>query len=160
MMDIRELTAGDAAEWARMREALWPSATAAEHHTELALWLERDDRVVLVAVREPTRLAGFAEVGTRSVADGCDTSPVAYLEGWYVDADVRRQGVGAALIRAGEAWARRRGFLQFASDVEATNEASQLAHAALGFEEVSRVVTYRKTLDPSVRAELLARPLK
>lgn len=27
-------------------------------------------------------------------ADGCESSPVAFLEGWYVDADTRGKGVG------------------------------------------------------------------
>jgi aminoglycoside 6'-N-acetyltransferase I len=145
-MHIRELSPSDAAEWARMREALWPDATAAQHRAELPEWYGRPDRIVFVAVRQEGGLAGFAEVGLRSVADGCDTSPVGYLEGWYVDADVRRQRVGAALVKAAEGWARRLGCVEFASDVELHNVGSQRAHDALGFEEVSRVVTYRKTL--------------
>ena len=92
------------------------------------------------------RLAGFVEVGTRSVAESCETSPVAFLEGWYVDADVRRQGVGAALVRAAEEWARAKGFREFASDAQITNTTSHLAHAALGFTEVERLVAYRKVL--------------
>jgi aminoglycoside 6'-N-acetyltransferase I len=145
-MHIRELAPTDADEWARMREALWPDATAAEHRAELPDWCGRSDRVVFVAVREEGGLAAFAEAGLRSVADGCDTSPVGYLEGWYVDGDVRRRGIGAALVRAAEEWARGLGCVEFASDVELHNDGSQRAHDALGFEEVSRVVTYRKTL--------------
>jgi hypothetical protein len=41
---------------------------------------------------------------------------VAYLEGWYVDRDVRRHGIGAALVHAAEAWARERGYRELASD--------------------------------------------
>jgi len=145
-MHIRELSASDADEWARMRAALWPYATAAEHRSELPEWCGRPDRIVFVAVREEGGLSGFAEVGLRSVADGCDSSPVGYLEGWYVDDDVRRQGTGAALVKAAEAWARGLGCTEFASDVELHNDGSQRAHDALGFEEVSRVVTYRKRL--------------
>jgi len=95
-----------------------------------------------------TRLGGFAEVGARSVADGCDTSPVAYLEGWFVEEDLRLQGVGAALVRAAETWARAQGFREFASDVELENVESQRAHVAVGFREVERSVLYVKTLSP------------
>ena len=110
-------------------------------------WLARTDTVVLVApLNEGAGLAGFAEVGARSVADGCETSPVAYLEGWFVDADMRRQGVGAALIHAAEAWAREKGFREFASDAELENIQSQQAHVALGFREVERAVLYLRTL--------------
>jgi aminoglycoside 6'-N-acetyltransferase I len=109
-------------------------------------WAARPDAIVLVAVRVGGGLAGFAEVGSRPFADGCDTSPVAYLEGWYVDADVRRQGVGAALVRAAEEWARRQGYRELASDALLENLASQRAHEALGFGEVERAVRYRKAL--------------
>jgi aminoglycoside 6'-N-acetyltransferase I len=137
----------DDAEWLRMRRALWPHDTGEAHQIEMAPWLARDDAVVLVAERpEGPGLAGFAEVGARLYADGCDTSPVAYLEGWYVDRDMRRQGIGAALVRAAEAWSRERGYREFASDALLQNIESQRAHESLGFIEVERAVRYRKRL--------------
>jgi aminoglycoside 6'-N-acetyltransferase I len=129
-----------------MRCALWPDDKAA-HETDMATWLARPDTGVLVAERpDGAGLAGFAEVGARPFADGCDTRPVAYLEGWYVDPDVRRQGIGAALIRAAEVWARERGYREFASDALLENTGSQRAHEALGFIEVERAVRYRKVI--------------
>ncbi|HEX3627371.1 MAG TPA: GNAT family N-acetyltransferase, partial [Verrucomicrobiae bacterium] len=89
---------------------------------------------------------GFAEVGSRSLADGCSTSPVAYLEGWFVDRDLRRQGIGRSLVVAAEQWARERGFREFASDAELENLESQNAHVAIGFREVDRLVLYLKAL--------------
>jgi aminoglycoside 6'-N-acetyltransferase I len=127
----------DHAEWQRMRTALWPDQTAAD----MAEWLARPDAAVFVVERTPAGLCGFAEVGERSHADGCLTNPTAYLEGWYVDPDLRRQGVGAALIRAVEGWARARGYRELGSDALATNLVSQQAHERLGFTEVDRVVT-------------------
>jgi aminoglycoside 6'-N-acetyltransferase I len=91
-------------------------------------------------------LCGFIEVGARSIADGCGTSPVAYIEGWFVDLDRRKQGVGRALVRAAEDWARMRGFQEIASDAEITNVGSQRAHVALGYSEVGRSVLYLKSL--------------
>jgi aminoglycoside 6'-N-acetyltransferase I len=125
-----------------MRTALWPDQIAAD----MAEWLARPDTVVIVADASDGQLRGFAEVGERSVADSCDTSPVAYLEGWWVDAAVRRQGVGASLIAAAEAWAMARGFSEFASDTTLDNVGSQEAHVRLGFVEVERAVLYRKVL--------------
>jgi aminoglycoside 6'-N-acetyltransferase I len=148
-IEIRVALAGgdDDDEWVRMRRALWPEGGDGEHRAEVRLWRARSDAVALVAVR-PGRvgLCGLAEVGERSVADGCETGAVAYLEGWYVDPDVRRAGVGRALVRAAEAWARERGYRELASDVELHNLVSQRAHDALGFTETSRVVLYRKSL--------------
>jgi aminoglycoside 6'-N-acetyltransferase I len=146
-MVIREHTHADQPEWLRMRHALWPEETSDLAAEDAAAWRARPDATVFVAVRDDgSGLAGFAEIGARDYADGCDTSPVAYLEGWYVDPDVRRTGVGAALIRAAEAWAAARGYAEVASDALLDNVDSQRAHAALGFAEVERSVKYRKAL--------------
>jgi aminoglycoside 6'-N-acetyltransferase I len=146
-MIVRPYVPVDDAEWLRMRLALWPEVSKEMQRSEMIAWLARSDTVVLVAPRNTNAgLAGFAEVGTRSVADACETSPVAYLEGWYVDPDMRRQGIGAALVRAAETWARERGMREFASDAELKNIGSQRAHVALGFREVERSVLYLKTL--------------
>src|SRR5690606_18801846 len=146
-MIIRPRIATDDPEWLRMRRELWPDGTAADHLQDMANWMARADTVVLVAVRRGgIHLGGFAEVGTRPYADGCKSSPVAYLEGWYVDADLRRQGVGVELILAAEAWARSKGLTEFASDALLENTTSHRAHEAVGFLEVERAVRYRKAL--------------
>lgn len=81
-MEVREYEAEDLAEWLRMRRALWPDIAYADETADAAAWLATPGTVVLVAVRPGgPRLAGFAELGTREYADGCETSPVAYLEG-------------------------------------------------------------------------------
>jgi aminoglycoside 6'-N-acetyltransferase I len=139
---IRPYTSGDYAEWRRMRTALWPSQT----ETDMAVWLARSDTAVIIAERAPGALCGFVEVGERTNADGCESSPVAYVEGWYVDPDVRRQHIGARLIEAAESFARSRGYRELASDTEWHNVVSQQAHRRLGFEELDRVVLYRKVL--------------
>jgi aminoglycoside 6'-N-acetyltransferase I len=146
---IRLYRAADHAEWLRMRRALFRDME--DEIADAAEWLARPDAVVIVAERTDdagagTGLAGFAEVGERPYADGCHTSPVAYLEGWYVDADVRRHGVGAALVRFAEAWARERGRRELASDALLDNDVSHRAHEALGFAEVERAIRYRKPL--------------
>ena len=147
-MHVREYQLADHAEWLRMRRALWPEIAADAEAADAADWLARADAVVLVVERpDGGWLAGFAELATRPYVDGCDTSPVAYLEGWYVDPDVRRAGIGAALVRAGEGWARQHGYRELASDALLENAVSQRAHRALGFTEVERVVRYRKSLE-------------
>jgi aminoglycoside 6'-N-acetyltransferase I len=125
-----------------MRTALWPDQT----DNDMNDWLGRSDAVTFVAVRADGGLCGFIEAGTRSYAEGCRSSPVPYVEGWYVDADVRRSGVGTALFRAVETWAREQGYAELASDADVANPISQQAHARLGFEEVDRAVHYRKSL--------------
>jgi len=144
---IRFYESGDYDEWLRMRRTLWPELVGEDEARDAREWSARSDAVVIVAQGEGCNgLVGFAELGVRSYADGCDSSPVAFLEGWYVDEAVRRQGIGSALVRAGQEWARLHGLRELASDALLDNEASHKAHAALGFVEVERTVKFRKAL--------------
>lgn len=106
----------------------------------------RRDAEVFVAERSDGTIAGFVEVGARPYADGCDTSPVGYIEAWYVDPDVRRSGYGLALLAAAEEWARGRGYLEMASDARLDNAVSHSAHQRAGYAEVDRIVQFRKPL--------------
>ena len=145
---VRPYAPSDFEEWLRMRIALWPELADQQDRGahEAEEWLAREDAVVMVAEREGGDLAGFAEVGERDYADGCDTSPVAYLEGWYVDADVRRRGIGTALVDAAVEWARRQGYRELASDALLEETVSQRAHEAVGFIEIERAVRYRRQI--------------
>ena len=149
-MNIRAVSQSDRAEWARMRSQLYSSPDV----REIDDWYEAANNggttlvgvAVLVADRGDGSLAGFVEIGSRPYAEGCETSPVAYLEGWYVDPGERRTGLGASLIRAAEEWALANGYREIASDTELDNEISLAAHLALGYEEVERQICFKKCL--------------
>lgn len=144
---IRPFVETDGAEWRRLRHALWPETTDLDHMADLREYQgDPMTHIILVAERPDGTLAGFAEVRLRSHVDACATSPVAFLEGWYVDPGDRRQGVGRALLSAAESWAGQRHCREFGSDTEAANAASRAAHRALGFEESEPMVYFRKTL--------------
>jgi aminoglycoside 6'-N-acetyltransferase I len=103
--------------------------------------------VTFVMERTEEGLCGFIEVGLRNYAEGCTPSPVAYIEGWYVDADSRRRTLGSCLVQAAEAWAKQQGLQEIASDTQMENAISITAHTALGYQEVDRIVCFRKRLD-------------
>jgi aminoglycoside 6'-N-acetyltransferase I len=71
---------------------------------------------------------------------------VGFIEGWFVDEDLRRGGVGGELVRAAESWARAQGCSEMASDCHLENEVSRLAHLALGYAEHGRVIQFCKRL--------------
>ena len=144
---IRPVDPGDEAEWLRMRVSLWPDSPD-DHGPEIDQFLNgaASTSTVVVAERDNGSLGGLLEAGTRPYAEGCCTSPVGYIEGWWVDPDLRRSGVGALLIAAAEAWARSLGLAEMASDAELTNERSHAAHRALGYQEVGRNISFRKQL--------------
>jgi aminoglycoside 6'-N-acetyltransferase I len=145
-MDVRRLNPDDHPEWQRMRETLWPEFSAAQHQQEMAAIRADATTATFVVDRGDRRLGGFLELGRRSVAEGCSTSPVAYIEGWYVDPDLRGRGIGRALVEAAERYARDGGYREIASDCELPNEVSRSAHLALGYAEVLRLIHFRKDL--------------
>jgi aminoglycoside 6'-N-acetyltransferase I len=148
--------AGRAHDWADLRAALWPGSNAAGHATEVRQVLGRGDTAVAflavdagVGDDADGPALGFAEATLRSdYVNGCETSPVGFLEGWYVVPAARGQGIGRALVAAIEDWARQRGCTEMASDTLLDNTQSQRAHEACGFEEAERVVYFHKRLRP------------
>jgi aminoglycoside 6'-N-acetyltransferase I len=150
-MSIRPVTPADREEWLRMLCALYPPYPPEEHAPDVDGFLagvpagQPTTAAVFVSERADGGLNGFLELSVRDYAEGCD-GPTPYVESWYVDADVRRKGVGRALLAAAEAWARERGYRELASDTELVNRTSERAHLAFGFREVERTIHFRKAL--------------
>jgi aminoglycoside 6'-N-acetyltransferase I len=105
---------------------------------------------VFVAVASGRHLHGFVEVSMRLTAEGCNTSPIGYLEGWYVEPEQRGKGIGRALVRKAEAWAAANGCKEMASDAEFANKLGRAAHEKLGYEEVEVLAHYRKSLESRI----------
>ena len=133
-----------------MRSALWPDADAEELRSEVAAFFVGEAKAhlphcVFVAEQDGA-LIGMLELSLRPYVDGCDSSPVPFIEGWFVAPEARRTGIGGALVRAAEAWAIAQGYSEMASDALLDNDVSHWAHASLGFEEVERAIRFRKAL--------------
>lgn len=145
-MTIREIFEGDQTSWCRLRQGLWPGSPS-DHEVETRSYFERSRGSLVVLVAElGGQVVGFLELDYRKYAPGCRSSPVPFIEGWYVEPDVRRQGIGRALIEAAEARARAEGYDEIASDAEIENVDAINAHMALGFREEERTVCFRRSL--------------
>ena len=145
-MHIQTCSDNDLPQWVALRSALWPDEDAAQMAQEAPGLLTQPDMLVVVA-RDGERVIGFAEAAIRrDYVNGCETSPVAFVEGIYVAPAQRRRGVARALIAAVEDWARQQGLSELASDALLDNAQSHAMHEALGFGETERVVYFRKPL--------------
>jgi aminoglycoside 6'-N-acetyltransferase I len=148
-MQIRVGSTDDVEAWARLRCELWPDCSLEEHREDLtSTFLVGDEReAAFMAVSDSGQIMGFAEAALRDdYVNGCDGSPVVFLEGIYVRVEDRRKGVARLLCDAVEAWGASLGCSEFASDAPIENATSHMLHAALGFEETERVVFFRKVL--------------
>ena len=146
-MKIRPVETRDWEAWLSLRGELWPDGTPEAHQAEMHQLLENSDFwTTLVSATAENQLVGFAEVSLRQDAESIERSLIGYLEGWYVVADHRGQGIGRRLVEAAEIWVLEHGCTVMESDAAIDNEQSHRAHAALGFAETSREVRFRKTL--------------
>jgi aminoglycoside 6'-N-acetyltransferase I len=125
-----------------------PRAVAGRHDGDIARMLKEPARFAAYSARETNSGAiAFAEASLRhDYVNGCDTSPVGFLEGIYVVPLFRRRGVVASLVRAVEQWTLAQGASELASDALINNVDGHRMHAALGFQETERVVCFRKHL--------------
>lgn len=150
-MNVRPVEPKDRVEWLRMRCLLW-SDSQEGHEREISTFFhERNPNLATFVIeRGNNQLGGFLEARVRDYAEGCVSSRIGYVEGWYVDSDLRRQGLGQQLIQAAERWALSLGICEMASDCLVENEVSLMAHLAVGFEEVERIICFRKVLKSNV----------
>jgi len=143
-MQIEPITAAMKEEWLAMRLLLWPEE-AENLAGDLDAMLANPDSANFIARDAQGGAIGFIEATVRhDYVNGCTTSPVAFVEGLFVVETARRHGVGRALVRAVEIWARARGLSELASDAFLDNGHSRAAHKAIGFEETEQVVYFRK----------------
>lgn len=85
--------------------------------------------VLIAETTNGTRL-GFISLRVREDVTGVERGHVADLG---VIEEGRRMGVGSALMRAGEAWARERGLPVLSLDLWATNERARAFYETLGY---------------------------
>ena len=147
-MEVRQLSDPADGDLLEMRGLLWDETERAEHEAEMAQTIAEPSRfAALLAVTSEGRTAGFAEVSVRTdYVEGCDSSPVAFLEGIYVRPELRRRGVARLLCDAAQRWGRSRKCAEFASNAQIDNTASRSMHLGLGFQETERVVYFKKDL--------------
>ena len=148
--DIRRATAADKPEWLRLRQMLWYHLPAEYLQLDLDSILGDRKRAAFVAAREDGSLVAFVEASLRDYAEGCQTSPVGYIEAWFVDENVRGQKLGREMIVTAKNWAREKGCSEMGSDTWLENEASIEAHRKTGYFEVDRLVHFIKKLQPDL----------
>jgi len=133
---------------AGLRSQLWPDGAVAEHRADIEeTYSGERTAVAFLARSEDGTVIGFSEATLRNdYVNGCDTSPVVFLEGIYVEPGQRRSGAARALCAAIEEWGRELGCTELGSDALIDNLLGHELHKGLGFEERERVVCYRKLL--------------
>jgi aminoglycoside 6'-N-acetyltransferase I len=145
-MTVRLLSAGSGeTDYSQLRAQLWPGPVDI-HRQEIEEQLTDASWRVFVAEDAEGVIAGFLELHLREYAEGAASSPVPFVEGWFVLPEHRSSGFGRVLMEAAQNWAKSAGYSEIGSDTEASNTDSIQAHEHLGFQIVERIVCLLKPL--------------
>ena len=142
---LRRVMQEDKAEWFRMRKGIWPDVPDNYMTFDMDRLLANVDYFVIFAC-DGDQPIGLTEAQIRDHAEGCETSPVGYLEGWFVQEEYRGKRIAGLMTQAAENWMREKGCTEVASDTWLDNEPSIRAHVNMGYHEVERLVHFVKRL--------------
>ena len=143
---IREGKKEDSLVLAQMARKVWDNDSIEDLRKEFEEFAE-DPNMHSFIKYEDDKAIGFANISIRhDYVEGCESTPVAYLEGIFVDEKYRNRGYGRQLVKSCEQWARSNNIKEFASDCELTNANSLAFHLAIGFVEANRIICFKKEL--------------
>ncbi len=146
-MIIQRLSESYLEAFARLTLELWPDCYFDAEYENAKQLLQSPKDAIFIAHNERGVLIAFAIWSLRDdYVEGTNSSPVGYLEGIYVNPAYRKSGIARQLVNAGAAWCKTKGCIEMASDAELGNLTSHAFHQSLGFEEVNRIVCFRKDL--------------
>jgi len=122
---------------------LWPHDTVGKLNRVFDESLRSRSKAVIVCRDDPQRIIAFMTLSIRKdYVEGATTSPIAYVEGIFVDGTHRRAGIGRGLIDHAVRWAKSHKCSQLASDTEAHNRMSRAFHERVGFSKANQIVCY------------------
>lgn len=146
-MHFQLATLADFPIWHRFRDELYsdldPAFSEAEIH-RIANDPNMFTFLLFDKMNEPP--IGMLELSLRNIVDGCNSSPVAYIDGLYVIGAWQSKGIGPKMVQFAKQWAKEQGCTELAVDTELDNEKAQRFYLRNGFEETYRIVQFRMDL--------------
>lgn len=123
---------------------LWPDSSPLELKDDFQSSIGSKDEDILLYRSDNGVLVAFVQLSLRRhYVEGCETTPVAYIEGIYVEKDCRRKGIAQKMANYAKKWGKARGCKEIASDCELDNNLSILFHKGIDFKEVNRLVCFK-----------------
>ncbi len=133
--------------WEEMRHALYPILDSSYNKQEMREIINKPEWFCYFIMQNDTQIVGMVELSSRNIVDSCLSTPVAYLEGLYLQPSHRNQGIGKEVMHLITRWCVAKGFKELATDTELDNVHAQRFYKQLGFEETDRTVAFRLALD-------------
>lgn len=125
---------------------IWPEHSPEELTDIIRHYIASEDSAVFAETADGQYVGVALCCLRRDYVEGCETSPVGYLEGVGVREAFRFRGIAGKLVAECEHWAKEKGCREFASDCELSNTESLNFHLSVGFQEQNRIVCFKKLL--------------
>ena len=146
MKMVKSAEVNDLGVLAGLAALLWQNQSAEDLFHEFSKIMSKGESQFFLKY-EKDMPVGFAQCQLRhDYVEGTETTPVGYLEGIFVKEGYRNKGYAKELLAECEAWAKRNGCHEFASDCEIDNIGSFRFHKAMNFAEVNRIICFTKRL--------------
>lgn len=143
---IKQATQKDVPILAKLAIQMWNDNTLSGLESEFADIIGSENAACFIKYVED-KPVGFAQCQLRyDYVEGTETSPVGYLEGIFIQEEFRHMGFAKELLQKCEKWASGKKCSEFASDCELNNIDSIKFHLAMGFDEVNRIICFKKNL--------------
>ena len=139
-------TEKDAEMLADLVKIVWPEHTEEALTRILREYMSSDESAVFTEKRDEEYIGAALCCLRHDYVEGCETSPVGYLECVSVKESYRNRGVAKRLVEECEQWAGEKGCREFASDCELSNTVSLNFHLQMGFQEQNRIICFKKDL--------------
>ena len=141
-MHYKEATAVDLKPGVNMRHALWggdPDQLESEAHGILSSATDN----CFLANTDSGQYMGFIEVSLRHTQN----HTYGYIEGWYVAPELRRHGIGSALVDQAEQWLLHNSIETIFSDTDKSSDPVSLpAHAHSGYIPIRKFTLLKKKM--------------
>ncbi len=137
---------GEAGKLSALVKIIWSEHTLEDLTRIITNYMSSEDSAVFAEVVNGEYVGVALCCLRHDYVEGCETSPVGYLEGVSIREEYRHRGIGRKLVSECEQWAREKGCTEFASDCELTNNASLSFHLGIGFQEENRIICFKKML--------------
>ena len=141
-MNLTKIERNQFHRWKHYRNAIYKSLSDEFHGIEMEKIFNDIDWFCYFLTDDNNRIIGLIELSSRNIVDGCLSSPVAYIEGLYIEEQHRGKGAGREAMSAVHQWCKQRGFTELAADTELENLGAQHYSSAVGFTETYRVVEF------------------
>lgn len=144
---IKRLSNRNVLECAKLGKRLWPETSIMDLKTDFYGVLDDPHSEIFTSFNNDNMMNGFIQLSIRQdYVEGCEASPVGYIEGIFVNESDRHLGVASALVKKGEAWVKDLGIHEIGSDCILENTVSIDFHKHIGFKEANRLVCFIKKI--------------